>query len=207
MFAQLRLSGMLTILHGHQTSHFDVWRLGGAVPNGSLATASPTGGDSFYPLQRTAGSRKSQRQEWQSSSQRWLLASARSKIWFQQEHARALTMTAVNLKEKLATFSDYWSPKIVSRFNDHDVMVVKVKGEFNWHSHPDTDDFFLVLKGQVTIRLRDGDVVLNAGEMYVVPKGVEHCPVAEEEAELLLIEPIGTPNTGDRVTAVEKVTI
>ena len=75
-------------------------------------------------------------------------------------------------------------------------MVVKVKGEFNWHSHPDTDDFFLVLKGRITMRMRDGDVQLNAGEMYVVPKGVEHCPVAEEEAELLLIEPSGTPNTG-----------
>lgn len=116
-------------------------------------------------------------------------------------------MKAVNLKEKLATFSDHWSPRIVSRFNDHDVMVVKVKGEFNWHSHADTDDFFLVLKGRVTIRLRDEDVVLNPGEMYVVPKGVEHCPVAEDEAELLLIEPIGTPNTGDAKTAVEKVAI
>jgi mannose-6-phosphate isomerase-like protein (cupin superfamily) len=116
-------------------------------------------------------------------------------------------MTAVNLREKLATFSDHWVPRIVSRFNGHDVMVVKVKGEFNWHSHPDTDDFFLVLKGKVTIRLRDGDVVLNEGEMYVVPTGVEHCPVAEEEAELLLIEPIGTPNTGDEETAVDKVVI
>ena len=116
-------------------------------------------------------------------------------------------MKAVNLEDKLATFSDHWSPKIVSRFNDHDVMVVKVKGEFNWHAHPDTDDFFLVLKGRVTIKLRDGDVVLNKGEMCVVPRGVEHCPVAEEEAEILLIEPIGTPNTGDTETAVEKVSI
>ena len=116
-------------------------------------------------------------------------------------------MTAINLNEKLATFSDHWSPKIVSQFNGHDVMVVKVKGEFNWHSHPDTDDFFLVLSGQVTIKLRDRDVVLNAGEMYVVPRGVEHCPVAEEEAEILLIEPAGTPNTGDPETAVSKETI
>ena len=116
-------------------------------------------------------------------------------------------MTAVNLTDKLATFSDYWSPKIVSQFNGHDVMVVKVKGEFNWHSHPDTDDFFLVLKGQVTIKLRDRDIPLGEGEMFVVPKGVEHCPVAKEEAELLLIEPIGTPNTGDRATAGKKVAI
>ena len=113
-------------------------------------------------------------------------------------------MTAVNLKQKLATFSEHWSPKIVSTFNGHDVMVVKVKGEFNWHSHPYTDDFFLVLSGQVTIKLRDRDVVLNAGEMFVVPQGVEHCPVAEEEAEILLIEPSGTPNTGDEATAVRK---
>ena len=116
-------------------------------------------------------------------------------------------MTAVNLKDKLATFSEHWSPKIVSQFNGHDVMVVKVKGEFNWHSHPDTDDFFLVLSGQVTIKLRDRDILLREGEMYVVPKGVEHCPIAEEEAELLLIEPIGTPNTGDQTTAARKEAI
>lgn len=113
-------------------------------------------------------------------------------------------MTAVSLKDKLATFSDHWSPKIVSQFNGHDVMVVKVKGEFNWHSHPDTDDFFLVLKGRVTIQLRDRDIELKEGELFVVPKGVEHCPVAEEEAELLLIEPFGTPNTGDPTTAARK---
>lgn len=116
-------------------------------------------------------------------------------------------MSAINLEEKLATFSEHWSPKIVSRFNGHDVMVVKVKGEFNWHSHPDTDDFFLVLKGQVTIKLCDRDVVLRKGELFVVPAGVEHCPVAEEESELLLIEPAGTPNTGDPETAVQKENI
>jgi len=86
-------------------------------------------------------------------------------------------------------------------------MVVKVKGEFNWHSHPDTDDFFLVVKGRIIIKMRDGDVHLNQGEMYVVPKGVEHCPVAEEEAELLLIEPTGTPNTGELATAAKQQTI
>lgn len=113
-------------------------------------------------------------------------------------------MTAVNLKAKLATFSEHWSPKIVAAFNGHDVMVVKVKGEFNWHSHADTDDFFLVLKGQITIKLRDQDVHLKEGEMFVVPQGVEHCPIAENEAELLLIEPHGTPNTGNLETAIEK---
>jgi mannose-6-phosphate isomerase-like protein (cupin superfamily) len=116
-------------------------------------------------------------------------------------------MSAVNLEEKLATFSEYWSPRIVADFNGHDVMVVKVKGEFVWHSHPDTDDFFLVLRGDVTIRLRDGDVHLREGEMYVVPKGVEHCPVSEGGAEVLLIEPRGTPNTGDPATAAQKVKI
>ena len=116
-------------------------------------------------------------------------------------------MSAVNLKDKLAMFSEHWSPRIVADFNGHDVMVVKVKGEFNWHSHPDTDDFFLVLKGQVTIKLRDKDVQLGEGELFVVPKGVEHCPVAADEAELLLIEPHGTPNTGDHATAVTKIEI
>jgi mannose-6-phosphate isomerase-like protein (cupin superfamily) len=116
-------------------------------------------------------------------------------------------MSTVNLKDKLAMFSEHWSPRIVADFNGHDVMVVKVKGEFNWHSHPDTDDFFLVIKGQVTIKLRDRDVHLREGELFVVPQGVEHCPVAVDEAELLLIEPHGTPNTGDQATAATKIEI
>ena len=86
-------------------------------------------------------------------------------------------------------------------------MVVKAKGEFVWHSHPDTDDFFLVLKGKLTIQLRDGDVRLGPGELYVVPRGVEHRPIAEEEVHLLLIEPAGTPNTGDERTAAIKVPV
>ena len=118
-----------------------------------------------------------------------------------------ISMSSVNLAEKLSLFTEHWSPKIVSHFNGHDVMVVKVQGEFNWHSHPDTDDFFLVLKGSLTIKLRDGDVHLRAGELYVVPKGVEHCPVAKEEAHILLIEPQGTPNTGDAATAANKTEI
>ncbi len=115
--------------------------------------------------------------------------------------------SSVNLDAKLSTFTSHWSPKIVAGYNGNDVMVVKVKGEFNWHSHPDTDDFFLVLKGKLTIRLRDGDVTLGPGELYVVPKGVEHCPVAEEECHLMLIEPRGTPNTGDEKTAAKKTLI
>src|SRR5438132_1589968 len=115
--------------------------------------------------------------------------------------------TALSLTEKLSSFSDHWSPKIISQFNGHDVMVVKVKGEFVWHSHPETDDFFLVLKGNITIQLRNGEVRLGPGELYIVPKGVEHWPVAEEETHLLLIEPVGTPNTGDPATAAVKQAI
>jgi mannose-6-phosphate isomerase-like protein (cupin superfamily) len=115
--------------------------------------------------------------------------------------------TAVNLAEKLAAFSEHWSPKIVARFNGHDVMVVKAKGEFVWHSHADTDDFFFVLKGNLVIRLRDGEVRLGPGDLYIVPKGVEHRPIAEDEVHLLLIEPGGTPNTGDLATAAVKQAI
>ena len=114
---------------------------------------------------------------------------------------------AINLGEKLAAFSEHWSPKIVTRFNGHDVMVVKLKGEFVWHSHPETDDFFLILKGNLIIQLRDGDVRLGPGDLYVVPRGVEHRPVADEEVHLLLIEPEGTPNTGDPATAAVKQAI
>lgn len=110
-------------------------------------------------------------------------------------------MQAVNLAEKLATFSDHWQPRTVASFNGHDVMVVKVQGEFRWHEHADTDDFFLVLKGRLTIRMQGGDVHLGPGELFIVPQGAQHCPVAEEETHLLLIEPSGTPNTGDAATA------
>jgi len=108
---------------------------------------------------------------------------------------------AISLAGKLGDFVDYWQPRTVAEFNGHDVMVVKAKGEFVWHKHDDTDDFFLVLRGRLVIQLRDGDVELGPGELFVVPKGVEHRPVAEEEVHLMLIEPSGTPNTGDRATA------
>ena len=103
----------------------------------------------------------------------------------------------INLADKLALFDDLWSPRIVASFNGHEIMVVKVKGEFVWHAHPDTDDLFLVLSGRLTIDLRDGPLTLGPGELFVVPRGVDHRPRAEEETELLLIEPAGTPNTGD----------
>lgn len=118
-----------------------------------------------------------------------------------------MTAEAVNLSEKLGKFSEYWSPKIVAQFNGRDVMVVKVQGEFVWHSHDDTDDFFLVLNGIVTIETEQGNVVLRPGELYVVPKGVQHRPVALEEAHILLIEPKGTPNTGDAKTAAKNIRI
>ena len=107
----------------------------------------------------------------------------------------------VDLAEKLATFADHWQPRTVAEFNGHDVMVVKAQGEFVWHKHDETDDFFLVLRGELAIELRDGSVTLRPGQLFIVPKGVEHRPVAKEEVHLLLIEPAGTPNTGDRATA------
>jgi mannose-6-phosphate isomerase-like protein (cupin superfamily) len=111
---------------------------------------------------------------------------------------------AISLEGKLATFAEHWQPRVVAQFNGHDVMVAKVKGEFVWHRHDDTDDFFLVLQGRLVIELRDGPVELGPGELYVVPKGVEHRPVAEEEVQLLLIERSGTPNTGDPATAAPR---
>lgn len=113
-------------------------------------------------------------------------------------------MKAINLAEKLSTFAEHWQPRTVGEFNGHDLMVVKVKGAFQWHKHDDTDDFFLVLKGRLTIQMRDGDVSLGPGEMFVVPKGIEHRPVADEEVHILLIEPTGTPNTGDERTAAPR---
>jgi mannose-6-phosphate isomerase-like protein (cupin superfamily) len=103
----------------------------------------------------------------------------------------------VNLADKLAMFEERFSPKIVARLNDYKIEVVRVQGEFVWHSHPDTDDFFLVLRGNLQIQLPDRTVDLSEGELFVVPRGVPHCPRADQEAHILLIEPAGTPNTGD----------
>jgi mannose-6-phosphate isomerase-like protein (cupin superfamily) len=103
----------------------------------------------------------------------------------------------INLAEKVGLLEAAYSPGIVGYLNDYKLVVVKVQGEFVWHSHEETDDFFLVLAGQLTIQLRDRHVVLNEGELFVVPKGVEHCPKADVETHVLLIEPRGTRNTGD----------
>ena len=116
-------------------------------------------------------------------------------------------MQPINLAAKLAAFTDRWSPKIVGTFNGHDIMLVKVMGEFVWHEHPDTDDLFLVLSGKLVIDLPAGAVTLGPGELYVVPKGVQHRPRSEVETHLLLIEPAGTPNTGDPATAAVKSAI
>ena len=103
----------------------------------------------------------------------------------------------INFEEKLLKFSEHWSPKIIAQLNDYHLKLAKVDGEFVWHDHPETDEVFIVVKGQLEILFRDGSVLLNEGEMYVVPKGVEHKPVAENECHILLIEPAGTVNTGD----------
>ena len=105
----------------------------------------------------------------------------------------------VNLADALASFDEVFQPKIVGTYNGSKIQVAKTRGEFVWHSHPDTDDFFLVLAGRLTIRLRDRDVELGPGELFVVQRGVEHCPRADDEAHILLIETTGTPNTGDSI--------
>ena len=118
-----------------------------------------------------------------------------------------MNYSSINLQEKLTKFTEHWSPKIITQLNDYHLKLVKVQGEFVWHDHPDTDDFFLVLSGKLTIDLPGGDVALNPGEVFVVPKGVHHRPRAEVETHLLLIEPAGTPITGDPATAATKVHI
>ncbi len=114
---------------------------------------------------------------------------------------------AVNLASAFDQVKRYFAPRIIGRLNDYKLEVVKARGEFVWHSHPDTDDFFLVVEGRLTIQLRDRDIELAAGDLFVVPRGVEHCPRADGEARVLLIEPVGTPNTGNAggdLTATEQ---
>ena len=103
---------------------------------------------------------------------------------------------AINLREKLAGFSEHWSPRVIAEMNDYQFKLVKVKGEFVWHAHADTDEVFFVVDGEMTLEFRDTSVALAAGEMYVVPKGVEHRPVATQECCIMLIEPRGVINTG-----------
>ena len=114
----------------------------------------------------------------------------------------------VNIAEKLASFSDQWAPRIVARYNDNEVRIVKVEGEFIWHQHPDTDELFLVLDGTLEMELRDRTVTLEAGELFVVPRGTEHRPCARQgEVKLLLMDPRDMPNTGDPATATNAIEI
>ncbi|WP_196140405.1 cupin domain-containing protein [Aliikangiella sp. G2MR2-5] len=104
---------------------------------------------------------------------------------------------AINFKDKFSKFSEHWTPKVIAEMNDYQFKLVKVEGEFVWHDHPDTDEVFIVIEGELIIEFRDGQVTIKAGEMYVVPKGKEHKPVANQECEILIVEPKGVVNTGD----------
>ena len=109
-------------------------------------------------------------------------------------------MDKVNLADKFALFTDHWSPKVVARLDDYEIKLAKIAGEFVWHKHDDDDEMFLVVAGSVTIELRDRNVVLEAGEFFVVPRGIEHRPVAEAECQILLFERAGVAHTGDTVS-------
>ena len=108
-----------------------------------------------------------------------------------------MAYNAINFENKLKKFSEHWSPKIIAQMNDYHFKLVKFQGDFVWHQHADTDEVFIALDGEMSIEFRDGKVNLRAGEMFVVPAGVEHKPIAEKECKILLIEPAGTVNTGD----------
>ena len=106
-------------------------------------------------------------------------------------------MDKVNLAQKFSMFNDYWSPKIVGEINDTHVKLVKLKGEFVWHHHETEDELFLVIKGSLLIKLREQDIFLEEGEFVIIPRGVEHLPIAKDEAHVLLLEPKTTLNTGN----------
>lgn len=112
-----------------------------------------------------------------------------------------MTYHPISLKQKFSLFSDHWSPRVVAKMNDYQFKLVKIFGEFVWHDHPETDEVFLVIEGQMSILFRDGKVRLATGDMYVVPKGVEHKPIAETECQVMIIEPRGVVNTGDTVAS------
>ncbi|REL27821.1 cupin domain-containing protein [Thalassotalea euphylliae] len=111
-----------------------------------------------------------------------------------------MTFDAINFNEKLAKFNDHWSPRVIAEMNDYQFKLAKVEGAFIWHQHDDTDEVFIVINGTLNIEFRDGKVTLNAGEMYVVPKGVEHKPIANNECHIMLVEPRGVINTGESHT-------
>lgn len=113
-------------------------------------------------------------------------------------------MDKINLEDKFSLFHEFWSPKIVGELNDSYIKLAKLKGEFDWHYHDQEDELFLVVKGQLTIKFRDREVHLGAGELIVIPKGVDHLPVAADEVQVMLIEPKGTLNTGNVITEKTK---
>jgi mannose-6-phosphate isomerase-like protein (cupin superfamily) len=102
----------------------------------------------------------------------------------------------IDIADKLTQFSEHWSPKVIARLNDYEIKLAKLKGEFGWHTHDDTDELFLVIEGRLTIQLREGDVTLGPGQLFVVPRGVEHCPITDGDVAVMLIEPAGVVNTG-----------
>ena len=116
-------------------------------------------------------------------------------------------MDKINLAQKFSLFNEHWSPKIVGELNDSFIKLAKLKGEFDWHHHEQEDELFLVVKGDLIIKFRDKDVSLKPGELIVIPKGVDHLPVAAEEVQVMLIEPKGTLNTGNVVTEKTKETL
>lgn len=103
----------------------------------------------------------------------------------------------INFQDKFSKFTEHWSPRVIAEMNDYQFKLVKVEGEFVWHNHPDTDEVFIVIDGTLKIEFRDGVLSLNPGEMYVIPKGVEHKPVANSECKIMIVEPKGVVNTGD----------
>ena len=108
-----------------------------------------------------------------------------------------MSIQKISIKHKFTLFDEQWSPRIIAQLNDYHFKIAKIEGEFVWHSHPETDEVFIVIEGEFEIQLRDGNLTLTEGEMCVIPKGVEHRPVAEKECAIMLVEPAGTLNTGD----------
>lgn len=108
-----------------------------------------------------------------------------------------MKFNAINFKDKFSKFTEHWSPRVIAEMNDYQFKLVKVEGEFVWHEHTDTDEVFIVIEGTLNIEFRDGTVSLDSGEMFVIPKGVEHKPVANSECKIMIVEPKGVVNTGD----------
>lgn len=108
-----------------------------------------------------------------------------------------MNTSAINFQEKFARFSEPWSPRVIAEMNDYQFKLVRLRGEFVWHQHADTDEVFIVIEGEMVLRFRDGEVPLRTGELYVVPKGIEHQPYAADECKVMLVEPKGVVNTGD----------